>query len=242
VVISELEPTEKTYLGTKIEILVREHLGFRKGILDLVIDGIDVDVKNTVGISWMIPLEAVGKICFLFRENDKKATCDIGLVKCRPEYLRPSRNQDKKTSLSAFGMKHIYWIMRKHPYPKNFWEAVDPALRRHIMAPRGGQERLERLFDEFIGIPLQRHLIEGVAPQKDFMKRLRNNGGIRDTLHPKGIVLLAGTWKSDRQLAKLFGLPNLAADEAVAFPVRTQAQLQAIIAAPRHCGLNSLAI
>lgn len=241
VVISELEPTEKTYLGTKIEILVREFLGFRKGILDLVINDIDVDVKNTVGTSWMIPLEAIGKVCFLFREDDKKAICDVGLVLCRPEYLRKSQNQDKKTSLSAAGLAHVYWIMRRHPYPQNFWEAVDPQLRKYIVTPRGGQERLERLFDAFIGAPLQRHLIEGVAPQKDFMKRLRTNGGLRDALYPRGIVLLSGTWLSDRRLARLFGLSSLGKDEVVAFPVRTQEQLQEIKAAPGHRGLRTLA-
>jgi hypothetical protein len=40
----ELEKTEKTYIGTKVEILVRNFFRLPKGILDLTIDGMDVDV------------------------------------------------------------------------------------------------------------------------------------------------------------------------------------------------------
>ena len=44
--VAELEKTEKSYLGTKIEILLRNHLTLKKGkILDLDVDGIEVDVK-----------------------------------------------------------------------------------------------------------------------------------------------------------------------------------------------------
>src|SRR5690606_36087339 len=62
---SELEKTEKTYIGTKVEILVRNYFRLPKGILDLRIAGYDVDVKNTLGSTWMIPREATGKPCIL---------------------------------------------------------------------------------------------------------------------------------------------------------------------------------
>ncbi|MFX3878832.1 NaeI family type II restriction endonuclease, partial [Streptococcus suis] len=42
--LKETEKTEKTYLGTKIEILLRDHLKLGKGKnLDLSINGYDVD-------------------------------------------------------------------------------------------------------------------------------------------------------------------------------------------------------
>jgi len=44
--VSELEKTEKTYIGTKVEILVRDFFRLPKGILDLTIDGLDVDVNE----------------------------------------------------------------------------------------------------------------------------------------------------------------------------------------------------
>ncbi|NJS14859.1 MAG: hypothetical protein HC788_09895 [Sphingopyxis sp.] len=48
--LSDLEKTEKTYLGTKFEILLRDWLQVPKGVvLDLLIGGREVDVKSTTG-------------------------------------------------------------------------------------------------------------------------------------------------------------------------------------------------
>jgi hypothetical protein len=51
--VRQLEKTEKTYIGTRIEILLRRYFDLPKGRLDLQVDGIDIDVKNTVGNTWM---------------------------------------------------------------------------------------------------------------------------------------------------------------------------------------------
>ena len=78
--LSDTEKTEKTYLGTKIEILIRSHLGLPKGrVLDLAIGGVETDIKNTMGSNWTIPMEAFGHPCLLLRENEKTATCSVGL-------------------------------------------------------------------------------------------------------------------------------------------------------------------
>ena len=59
-ILSETEKTEKTYLGTKIEILLRAYLGLPKGnVLDLSIAGVETDIKNTMGSNWTIPMEAL---------------------------------------------------------------------------------------------------------------------------------------------------------------------------------------
>lgn len=66
----ELEKTEKTYLGTKFEILLRDWLQVPHGvILDLQIGGREVDVKSTTGggSGWMIPPEALGQLCILLQ-------------------------------------------------------------------------------------------------------------------------------------------------------------------------------
>ena len=63
---SELEKTEKTYIGTRIEIVVRAALGLeRRGKLDTVVEGHELDVKWSASNSWMIPTEAVGELCLL---------------------------------------------------------------------------------------------------------------------------------------------------------------------------------
>ena len=78
---SELEKTEKTYIGTKVEILVRNFFHLPKGILDLTIDGLDVDVKNTLGNAWMIPPEAVGKPCILVASDEEERTCFLWYIR-----------------------------------------------------------------------------------------------------------------------------------------------------------------
>jgi len=58
--LEEIDKTEKTYLGTKIEILLRNYLDVERGPpLDLLIDGVPVDVKNTIRKAWTIPNEAL---------------------------------------------------------------------------------------------------------------------------------------------------------------------------------------
>lgn len=116
--LDEIEKTEKTYLGTKIEILFRNLLKFPKGKLDLDICGQDVDIKNTCGSAWMIPREAINKPCILFLENENKYTYRFGIVIARPEYLSTSQNQDKKRSISK-GSSYITWVAYDDPYPYN---------------------------------------------------------------------------------------------------------------------------
>ncbi len=46
--LADLDNVEKTFVGLKIEHYLRDFLDFPKGLRDLDVDGIDVDVKNTV--------------------------------------------------------------------------------------------------------------------------------------------------------------------------------------------------
>ena len=87
--IDEIEKTEKTYLGTKMEILLRNYLGFPKGqVLDLKIAGFEVDIKNTMGRAWTIPQECFGQRALLLRSNETTALCDFGLILVREEIGR----------------------------------------------------------------------------------------------------------------------------------------------------------
>src|SRR3984957_4454006 len=44
----ELDNVEKTFIGLKLEHFVRDMLDVPKGLRDLTIKGMDVDIKNTV--------------------------------------------------------------------------------------------------------------------------------------------------------------------------------------------------
>ncbi|ANY21338.1 Type-2 restriction enzyme NaeI [Tsuneonella dongtanensis] len=205
--LSDLEKTEKTYLGTKFEILLRDWLQVPRGVLlDLLIGGKEVDVKSTTGgkSGWMIPPEAINQLCVLLRVNEVDATCAVGLIRARTEYLRSGVNRDAKTSISADGRRNIWWLALDFPYTPNFWTLIDAELREAIMAPRGGTARLATLFENCLEIPVSRVLIASIAAQDDFMKRIRRNGGARDILAPKGIAILYS--EVDRDLMARLGL------------------------------------
>ena len=212
----EIEKTEKTYIGTKIEILLRNHLGMSKGkVLDLSIDGIEVDIKNTIGSNWTIPIEAIGHPCILLKAQESTSRCSFGLIVIRDDILNLGRNRDGKRTISQSGFAQVHWLLRDVSYPQNFWEYLDPKTREDITSPRGGTERLAALFRAVQGRPISRLLVQAVAQQDDYMKRIRRNGGARDLLAPEGIAILWG--QKDRELIRKLGLPSCGPDEFISF-------------------------
>ncbi|MBY6068325.1 hypothetical protein KUW17_16370 [Leisingera aquaemixtae] len=203
----ELEKTEKTYIGTRVEIELRALLKLRKGRLDTEILGQDVDIKHTMGGNWMIPTEAIDCACLLVAADEVRARCYLGLIIARPEYLTQGQNKDAKRSISAEGFRHILWLLKDQPYPANFWRTADEAAVEQIFAGETGNERMARLFRLIQGRPVPRDVVEAVAQQKDFMRRIRADGGhgTRDMLARERIVLLEG--QKDAQLIKALGLP-----------------------------------
>lgn len=203
----ELEKTEKTYLGTKFEILLRDWLQVPRGVLlDLLIGEREVDVKSTTGggSGWMIPPEALDQFCILLRVNESLAKCAVGIARARPAYMRSGENRDQKTSFSAAGTQNIWWLVSDFAYTPNFWSCIDDDLRNQIMKSGKGTKRLAMLFENCIGLPVSRVQVAAIAAQDDFMKRLRKNGGARDILGPKGIAILYS--ETDRELMLRLGL------------------------------------
>jgi len=212
--IGELEKTEKTYLGTKVEILLRDFLKLPKGrILDLSIDGVETDIKNTMQRAWTIPLESHGHPALLLRLNEKTAQCDAGLVLVRPSYLNAGENRDSKKTLSADGTAHIWWLLRRQPYPPNFWEILPESDRVEIFAAGSASARLALLFQKLQRQPVSRLQVQAVAQQHDYMKRLRRNGGARDGLAEQGIALLSG--RTDGPLIAALNLGPVTGEEFI---------------------------
>ena len=219
-VLDELEKTEKTYLGTKVEILLRNMLGLPKGnVLDLSVDGVEVDIKNTTQSNWTIPLESHGRPAVLLRFDERRALCDAGLIIVRPEYLNAGQNRDAKKTLSQSGLTNAWWLLHQHPYPPNFWEVLPSQDRREIFAAGGASARLAELFTKLQRRPISRLQVQAVAQQHDYMKRLRRNGGARDILADRGIALLSG--RSDAPLIQMLGLPATTAEELISISPRS---------------------
>jgi hypothetical protein len=171
----ELEKTEKTYIGTRVEIELRAMLRLPKGKLDTRILGRDVDIKNTMGNNWMIPTEAVDHPCILVAADETRARCYLGLIVARPAYLTTGQNKDAKKTISAQGFAHILWLLQDHPYPPNFWRTVPADVIDAIFAGTSGNQRMANLFRAVQGRPITRDVVEAVAQQHDFMRRIRSD-------------------------------------------------------------------
>ncbi|UWQ48602.1 NaeI family type II restriction endonuclease [Leisingera caerulea] len=218
----ELEKTEKTYIGTRVEIELRALLKLRKGRLDTEILGQDVDIKHTMGGNWMIPTEAIDCACLLVAADEVRARCYLGLIVARPEYLTQGQNKDAKRSISAEGFRHILWLLKDRPYPANFWRMADEAAVEEIFAGETGNERMAQLFRLIQQRPIPRDVVEAVAQQKDFMRRIRSDKGrgTRDLLARDGILLLSGQY--DSQLIKALDLPPCAGGEFISCRIENE--------------------
>ena len=211
----ELEKTEKTYIGTRVEIELRALLRLPRGRLDTEILGRDVDIKNTMGSNWMIPTEALDQPCLLVAADEARARCYLGLIVARPAYLTQGKNKDGKGSISAAGFGNILWLMCDHAYPANFWRGQDPHVVTTIFSQSTGNTRMASLFRQIQACPIARDVVEAVAQQKDFMRRIRSDKGrgTRDLLETEGILLLSGQY--DSQLIKALGLPHCRGSEFI---------------------------
>jgi len=222
-IIEQTEKTEKTYLGTKVEIVLRNFLKFPKGQkLDMSVNGVECDIKNTMHYNWSIPRENVGELALLVKANEKKGVCSLGVAIMRDEYLNPGKNQDQKRSMSAIGQKNIWWIMENHPYPVNFWRMMSAADREALMNAGKGTKRVAMLFEKIQRRPISRNQIMDLAQQKDYMRRARKGGGARDKLRPKGIALLSGTYH--QEAINHLGLGPITADEFISVSPKDAAE------------------
>ncbi len=218
----ELEKTEKTYIGTRVEIDLRDMLRLPKGTLDTEILGCDVDIKNTMGSNWMIPTEAVDQVCILVAADEERAVCFLGLIVARLENLTAGQNKDSKRSISADGFSHILWLLKDHPYPPNFWRTISPDAIDRIFEGNTGNQRMANLFREIQDTPISRDVVEAVARQKDFMRRIRsdNGRGTRDMLAREGILLLSGHY--DAPLISELGLRDIDGGEFISHRITSE--------------------
>lgn len=213
--VSELEKTEKTYIGTRIEIVIRDFLRAQKGKLDMKIAGYDVDIKNTVTGSWAIPPEALNKPCLLVLADDERGRCYVGLMIARCEYLgKKEGNRDGKRGILKSGLENALWLIEDEPFPKGFWENLGREKTKIINDPSvASAKRVARLFRSVQETPISREIVAQVARQLDPAKRIRHNGGARDLLGPEGIAILSGA--QHRNLIRRLRLPACSREEFI---------------------------
>lgn len=212
---SQLHKTEKTHMGTLVEINLHREYGFEDGdATDYRIAGIEVDCKYSMTFGgWTLPPEVFDQLALLVTSDDATASWRAGIVRVEEPWLNLGRNRDAKATLSKAGRERIRWMWPDHRrLAPNLFLALDPAVRDRIFnarARRGnqhGQARTNELFRSVHGRIIRRAELATVAQQDDFMKRARSTGGARTNLQPEGILVL-GHQDNDPLVAAALGLP-----------------------------------
>jgi hypothetical protein len=211
----QLHKTEKTHVGTLVEINLHRKFDFADGVVtDYRIAGVEVDCKYSMNYGgWELPPEAMDHICLLVTANDQHSSWRAGLIRVSEPLLRARSNRDAKRQLSISGHTYIreLWADNRK-LAENLFLRLDAASRDRIFratASRGnqhGQARVNELFRLVQRRIIRRAELATVAQQDDFMKRARGNGGARTTLRPEGILVL-GHQDNDPNVAAALGLP-----------------------------------
>ncbi|MFE5969448.1 NaeI family type II restriction endonuclease [Streptomyces sp. NPDC056463] len=197
-----LYKTEKTHAGTLVEIKLQREFKFDDGAdMDYRIAGIEVDCKYSQQFGgWMIPPEARGHLCLLVWANDEKSRWSAGLFRVKDDWLNRGNNRDLKLTVKADHRDKIAWLWNHAELPENVLLHMHPADRTEVFAQKSGQARLNELFRRVQRRRIGRNVVRTVAQQKDYMKRVRGNGGARSALRSEGILIL-GDYESHRAIA-----------------------------------------
>jgi hypothetical protein len=185
----ELEKTEKTYVGTKVEIVVRATFELTKSRpMDYLIAGRQVDAKfSFFEWGWPVPVEAMDHLCLLLHADDHESLFRVGLIRINGEVLTNSGNRDGKRGISARGRRKIHWLVADGALPENLILHLEPEDRTPILAARSGQQRVNELFRRVHGVRIDRDSVEPIAVQTDMAKRVRDS---RLALASEGIAVL----------------------------------------------------
>ena len=202
--LDQLSKVEKTYVGTKVEIIVQAEFGLRRGHrMDYLVAGEEVDAKWSMRSGgWMIPMEAVGELCLCITADDAKSTFSVGLVRAQSGRLRSSRNQDKKRRLNDEGMSAMAWLERDGQLAENLLLHLDAERRSAILDYNLSGQGANQLFRKVHAQIIQREVVLTVAQQDDGPKRVRD---ARKHLQPEGILIL-GHQGNHPRIAEALGL------------------------------------
>ena len=205
--LEQLGKVEKTYIGTKVEIVVQAEFGLQRGRrMDYLVAGEDVDAKWSMKSGgWMIPTEAVEELCLCLTADDNASTFSVGLLRATDERLRSSKNKDSKRRFTKEALADMSWLAESGQLPENLLLHLDDETRDAILDPeKSGQAGVNELFRRVQGRIVDREVVLTVAQQQDGPKRVRD---ARKALAEEGIVIL-GHQQAHPAIAEALGLPR----------------------------------
>lgn len=204
--LDQLSKVEKSYIGTKIEIVVQAEFGLERGRrMDYLIVGEEVDAKWSMRSGgWMIPTEAIGELCLCLTADDDRSVFSVGLIRADADRLTESRNKDSKGRLAPGSLAEMAWLAHDAELPENLLLHLQEVTRDAVLDPGlSGQRRINELFHRVQERIIRREVVLTVAKQDDGPKRVRD---ARKHLAQFDIVIL-GHQDEHPDVARAFGLP-----------------------------------
>jgi len=123
----------------------------------------------------------------------------VGVVRCRLEYLNSGANQDGKKTLSALGRASMVVLVPPAPIPSNFVTDMDPGIRAEVMGQPNIQTRVTRLFKLLPRTPIPREAIRTVArTEGDPIRRTRADRSRVDPLDGLRILSYTKSWQAEQ--------------------------------------------
>ncbi|QLL08639.1 NaeI family type II restriction endonuclease [Mycobacterium vicinigordonae] len=227
-----LRKTEKTYLGTAIEINLTREYEIADGLdLDWRIDNAEVDCKFSRDMGgWEIPMEMYrcpdhgtqsadeDHPALLVWLNDDTSEWAAGLLRITDARLRwrqggpgssdqvRAYNRDNKRRVAEHAFPEIYWLWGgvQNDLPPNLLRHLPAETRDKILRQgSSGQGRVNDLFRHVQDRLINRQVILTVGQQDDAPKRARD---ARIHLRSEGIIVL-GHEDPHQRIATSLGLP-----------------------------------
>ena len=230
-----LKKTEKTYLGTAVEVNFTKEFDIADGqTLDWLINEVEVDCKFSKDFgNWEIPMEMY--LCedheersgqddhvavLLWMTDDTSEWC-AGVTRVTDNDLafkangQRAYNGDNKRKLSAVGLSKVQWLWGglQDDLPRNQLLHLPESTRDQILNGPSGQQRIDALFRNVRSEIVSRSTVLTVAREDDAMKRVRDARRPQD-LGGEGILVL-GHQNADPHIARQLNLPVPAKGEFV---------------------------
>ncbi|MGW6933347.1 NaeI family type II restriction endonuclease [Lentzea sp. NPDC054927] len=215
----KVDSDERSSVGTKLQYHVIEHLKLLKEPpLDTTIVGIPVEIKGTVGKTWMIPREGQCEITLMVQINAGQHQFRTLLMRTHRAWLTGGQgNRDGKRSPRADAIKqYAIEVVPWSDLPPEPLRNLSPAQLLEVFGPYGLRRRLIALFGYLPEKVIPRSSIETVgAGLKDPTRRARE--AKPHVMKEHGLVVLVGTWHVELDAAAQLG-HDLSNDAWVAVP------------------------
>ncbi|MGW7304745.1 NaeI family type II restriction endonuclease [Streptomyces sp. NPDC054835] len=159
---------------------------------------------------------AVGTVALIVYADDLRTTWSAGLVRVRPEHLRPAGERHGLSALTADAHRSgVLWLHRDAPLPENVLLHLAPDARDAVVSRPDGVSRVAELFRRvrFRAVPAS--ALRPLVRETDPARTVRLAGA---ALREDGLLLLTGNPRG-RETAETLRLPVPETDEYVCAPL-----------------------